>query len=128
MIERPIDIVCRGHGTHRVRELVVLVPVEPRVDLHPMALEAGVQVPEETADERRGFGVRESLTKIEGGKVTEQHKSDARLVLTPGVGWQVVHQGCPTCRSPLILPVAQVVAGAYPRHDGRGLEIDVRPV
>ncbi len=128
MIEESVDVVCTGHGTHSVRELVVLVPVKPRTDLAVMRREAGLPEAEPTADECRGFGVKGTLTTIEGGRCREQHKSEARLVDTPDVGWQVVHRGCPTCRTPLVVPVAHLVLAARPRPaDGR-LEVDVRPV
>ncbi len=112
MINRPTAIVCTGYGTHRTRELVVLVPVDPRRDLHPMALEAGVQTYPETDDERRGFGVEESLWVQQGrGPRKERRKTEAALINTPGIGWQVVAPGCKTCgQAALCEPVARIAA------------------
>ena len=130
MIEEPIAVVCTGHGRHTLRELVVLVPVRPRGDLALLRREAGIPEPAPTSDERRGFGVAGSVTTFDGEQTRRRSKSAAQLVDTPDVGWQVLHPGCPTCHSPLVLPLGQVLASltAFPRHDAAGrLEVDVRP-
>lgn len=130
MIDRPVAIVCTGYGAHTVRELVVLVPVRPRTDLE----DARQAVTEEYAAAlQRGFGVAESVTVVEGGLGTApkrrvHHKSDARLVVTAGIGWQVVSRGWPCDRSPLVLPIAWVVAWlAEQPQDGGRPQMDVRP-
>jgi hypothetical protein len=129
VIDRPVAIVCSGHGTHAVRELVVLVPVRPRSDLALMHKEAGLPPPTPHPFEARGFGVEESRWEQDGwSEPVERHKSEARLIDAPGVGWQVIHKGCPSCRSPLVLQVAHVAAvlAQHPQH-ARRLELDVRP-
>lgn len=141
VIHRPVALVCTGYGTHPVRELVVLVPVAPRRDLASFGftpvdpensdtLTARLADRPETDSERRGFGVAGSLTVVEPGKQRQRHKGDARLVNTPGIGWQVVGRGCPTCHQPaLVVPVAWIaadVAAHYEPGDGR-VNVDLRP-
>ncbi len=131
VINRPVALVCTGYGTHPTRELVVLIPVHPRRDLTLMRREAGIPEPEPTPDELRGFGVEGSLwTQESWGPRKERHKTEAALVNTPGVGWQVVAPGCPTCcQKALSEPVGRIVLHVT-THCPPGasrVDVDLRP-
>ncbi|MDP9434173.1 MAG: hypothetical protein M3P93_02845 [Actinomycetota bacterium] len=137
MIDRPTALVCTGYGTHAVRELVVLVPVAPRSDLALMGfVSVGTGEPwspprrEPTGEERRGFGVEGSLTTISPSGQRVRHKTEARIINTPGIGWQVVAPGCKTCRqaavSQRVDTIAAYVAAHFPPGESR-VDVDLRP-
>jgi hypothetical protein len=61
VIDRPIRLYCTDKHTHSERELAVLTPVEPRVDL-------GADRPwPETVEERHGLTAAESLRIVTPG-------------------------------------------------------------
>lgn len=132
MIERPVALVCTGYGTHRVCELVVLVPVhgQPSIDLMRMAEGMPPRTP--SADEQRGFAVAGSSRMYEPGMKgwREHHKTEARLVNPPGIGWRVEAPGCPRCGDSMLrVPVAGVAAYVgehFPPGPGR-VDVDMRP-
>lgn len=134
MIDQPVAIVCTGYGTHsRPRELVVLVPIRPRADLLQIVAATECSSPDHAVTEvpERGFGIESSSVTedLRGRRVKRKSKhGDPRLINTPGIGWQVVGPGCPTCGGGLVLPVAVVTAyvAEHCADDTLRAEVDIR--
>ena len=129
MIDRPVALVCTGYGTHPVRELVVLSPVRGRPDLDVMREDAGMSPRTPSDDERRGFGVGGSVTTVEPGSRRVRRKADAQLVNKPGIGWQVVGSGCPTCSEPAMVQRVAMIAAYVAAHFAPGsgrVDVDLR--
>ena len=117
-----LRITCTDKGTHAERELAVLVPVYPRVDLERMGGPRPEPSAEYAAALARGYGAAGGHRTFDG--VREIIRSKAAVVLsTARDGRVIVHvPPCPTCgRAPRIAAevlyrVCDALAGLHPEQ------------
>lgn len=124
MIKRPVELVCTDRRQHPLRELAVVEPAEPMVELSSESLQLGVQMPDETPDERRGFGVRTGVTMVEGQSVRHRYKTEVELRQSRSGAW-TVHVKCPTCGRGPRIPMDLVVRYEQAQHAAPRVVLDV---